>query len=162
MNDMINNLKYSSLLLIYPDGYIDRVNINRKVLHMDYFIDLCKNSTRFQEIIDQENINMPKNISLSENILTTDVDTKLAKKGIVVLHNLFILEVLKNDEMIDNAPLLFYISLPDNLSINQKEIMNNLINKYDLSCCLYAIFNDFELVDISYDDILKRFNEKTK
>ena len=85
----LENIKKYALILIYPDGYIEKVKRDDRQFHMEYFIELAENAARFKEIINQKNIYIPDKEE-AIFMLTYEIDYKLAKDGIIVIHNLFL------------------------------------------------------------------------
>ena len=157
----INNFRKDAIIIIYPDGLVKEVAIDKRLLHMKYFIDLYKEDKYFKEFTDDNEIVVPNDIDFS-NSTTYSLDKELARSGVIVLHNLFIDEIYENDKFIDSTPPQFYVSIPSVMSDEQKNILNELCDNYDMSCSLYGQYLDDELDDITYDELIEILKTKKK
>lgn len=159
--DEIGNISKYALFLIHPDGLIDKALIDEREFHMQYYYGLIKNSKRLQKIVKKTNVYLPEEESESKYVLTYELDSKLAEKGIISIHNLF-----PDKEVMEelNAHIQqYYIALPQDFSKEQKIIFKNIIDNNDLSESWFAISDiDNKLKEISYDDVLCLINNKRK
>ena len=160
--EKIENLKNSAIIIIYPNGIIKNIPVDARLLHIRYLKDLYEQDNEFKEFADKNNVIVPKDFFKMNTLFTYGIDTDLARAGVVVLHNLFILEVQKNSEYIKNAPPQFYVTLPSVLSNEQTSILKDVCNDFDMSCSLYGILMDDELDDITYDEFMHILKSKNK
>ena len=174
--DNLKDFRKSALIIIYPDGTVKNVLINQKVIHLMYYVNLYNNDEYFKKIVDENNIHVPNDFFESKMILTYEIDKALAKIGVVVFHNLFMFEIIKDEDFIKNTPPQFYVSLPNELTNEQKAVINRLYRDYDMSYNLYSKyaksliissdsnheFSEDELVDISYDEFENMVESQNK
>ena len=157
---IIDNLDKYALIFIYPNGVIDKILIDDRAYHMQYYMGIINKSSRLQEIIKRNNIKLPKDENEAIYMTTYDIDTILAKDGIIVFHNLF-----PNQDLMKELDLVFqnfFITLPNELSIEQREIMNNLINKNNFINSWYGKYDNGKLIDIKYDEFKEMIINKIK
>ncbi len=157
---IIDNLDKYALIFIYPNGVIDKILIDDRAYHMQYYMNVINKSRRLQEIIKRNNIKLPKDENEAIYMTTYDIDTILAKDGIIVFHNLF-----PNHDLMKELDLEFqnfFITLPNELSIEQREIMNNLINKNNVINSWYGKYDNGKLIDIKYDEFKDMVINKIK
>lgn len=150
----LDKLEKTALTLIYPDGTIDGIMINEKLLHMAYYIELYNKSNILKEKVSKEKISFPKSMMEARTSSTFGIDLSLAKMGTIVFHNLFIYETYNDSEFIKKWPTEFYISLPDEFTDEQKIIINKICNKYDLSISIFGKLDNNTFTDISYHDFM--------
>ena len=93
-------------------------------------------------------------------MLTYEFDIELAKEGVIVIHNLFLDEELRSK--ISNYSCNYYISMPTELSNQQKEIISNIIDNYDMENSWFSTLVDGNLEDITYDEIKNILSNKNK
>ena len=93
-------------------------------------------------------------------MLTYEIDTESAKEGVIVIHNLLLDEELRSE--ISNYSCNYYVSMPTELSNQQKEIMSNIINNYDMENSWFSTLVDGNLEDITYDEIKNILSNKNK
>ena len=151
----MDNINSYIIIVIYPDGTIEKVARDSRNDHIEYMISLINSSVKLKTLIKEKNIYIPIDEEEIKRSQTHDLDEKFAKEGIIVLHNMLV------DLNIDWFQS-FHISLPSNLTSEQKEIMHNIVSKYDLSESWYGLLQDDELVDIKYDDMLNMISDKVK
>ena len=151
----MDNINSYIIIVIYPDGTIEKVARDSRNNHIEYMISLINSSVKLKTLIKEKNIYIPIDEEEIKRSQTHDLDEKFAKEGIIVLHNMLV------DLNIDWFQS-FHISLPSNLTSEQKEIMHNIVSKYDLSESWYGLLQDDELVDIKYDDMLNMISDKVK
>ena len=149
----MNNLETYAIILIYPDGLIENIKLDKRRFHMQYFLSLAKESKRLEGIINSKKIQMPKNDINATLMLTYEIDEKLAEEGVIAFHNLLIDDETLND---------FYITVPNKLSDEQNSIMKSIIENYDMSKSWYGILEQSHINDTTYDEIIRLINNKTK
>ena len=160
--DTLSDFRETALILLFPDGTIKKMLVDNRLLHINYFIDLFKTDSFVKEFASRNGITLPSYLYDSKMMVTYDIDTDFARVGVVIFHNLFIYEIMKNKDYITKSLPLFFITLPKKLTDIQTNIINNICNNNDLSCSLFGMYNDSELEDITYDDFVKLLSPKTK
>lgn len=159
MNDLDNPQKYA-IILIYPDGMIDKIARDEKIFHMEYFIELSHHSKRLNNFIKHQNILMPKDTFEAKMMRTIEIDTKLANHGVITIHNLFLDQDVRDE--IEDWEKDFYITMPHELSENQKEIIKDFIDNYDMSNNWFGIYNNDKFDDATIDEVMSMIQKKGK
>ena len=155
----MDDFKELAIMLIYPDGSLEKVPINDRLLHMNYFVDLESTSGKFKEALNRCKLELIDKFGIVE-LITYELDYRLAKQGIIAFHNLFIYEIKKDREYADKNPPEYYISMPRELTEEQKEKMREIDEHYDMSTSYYAAPGTDKLEDISYEEALKLYSKQ--
>ena len=160
--DNLKDFRKSAIMLVYPNGCIQNVLVDERLIHLKYFIGLYKEDMYFRDIVDTYKIPVPDSLFDYDMPTSFDIDRELAKIGIIVFHNLFIDAVQHNEKYILDAPPQFYVTLPNVLTDEQEKIINELFSTYDMSCSLYGRCIDDELDDIKYDEFISTLRSRRK
>lgn len=147
-----------AIVVIYPDGTIEKIEITDKLLHMHYFRMLYEKSPRFKKAIQESNIDLDE---ISANIRGgySNLNFFLSELGIISFLNLRIKEIKRN-KIYSKAKPYFLVTLPKEISEEQKEVLNNLFKEYDCSKNHYGKLVDFQYIDINYDQVVDIVDEK--
>ena len=158
----MENIEKTAVMFIYPDGYIDKIEVNDKMFHMLYFIELSKKSERFKRYFEEFNIDLDSGKDIA-NLLTYGIDYELTKKGVIAFHNIDIHEIQTDSNFHKYNPPSYFISMPVVLTPPQKEIMSQIDEQIDLSYSFFGVPGAHELEDITYEDSKNMFSKtKTK
>ncbi len=161
--DNISELVNTAIMLIYPEGGIDRLPIDKDRHHMKYFLKLLNKSSYFSDIIKKNNINLANKSGELSDISTYELDANLTELGIIVVRNLDIPEIQKDQNFLEHSFPQYTFSIPKNFSTGQNKIMNKLLNDYDLQECWFFHNSGDGLEDIEYDDVIAMItNKKSK
>ena len=76
----VHKIKDYAIILIYPDGSIDKILADKRKFHMEYYMSLIEESKRLQEIVKKHNVSLPRDIKEAKLMLTYELDTKLAEE----------------------------------------------------------------------------------
>ena len=149
----MENLKKYAIIVIYPDGTVEKNKLNKYDPHIQYLYALMEKSNRLQEAAKKTNITIPNNYK-TLTIPTDALDKKLANVGLVILHNFLI-----DDETLED----FYVTTPHELTDIQKEILNQIFDGSESYRGIFAtIDDDGDLVDIQDEDVNELLGIRTK
>ena len=131
-----------AILLIYPDGEIERILIDTETSHSAYLKKHLKRSKRFYELC--KNLNFDWGIHFH-------IDQLLLLNGIIVLYNYNVKDIVNDSSFIYNYPVLFdtHLSVPF-LSEKQKEEFISI----------YKIYKDLLVIHV-YDREQKQYLEES-
>ena len=141
-----------AVMAIYPDGYIDEVFIEDQTTHKHYYNKLFNESKRFSEIIKDKS-------KISDNFIHK-LDELFVKNKIIVFNNLYIFEISKDKNYLKYNVPNYFCYLPKTLTSEQKNILNDLFNNYNLSDSAFVNILDDEIVPLDYYDILNSVYEE--
>lgn len=136
----MNDLEKMALVLIYPDGEVEKIPITSYVFHIEYMIKQRTVSQRFARVT----LNCDFTDSLHE-----DIDTALVINGIIVLFNLSIYDIVRYSNFLDENKPDFGIYFPSRLG-SMKQILEyeKIMNNYPLENKSAGLFNpDTNLID---------------
>lgn len=161
--DNISEFVNTAIMLIYPNGGLDRLLIDKDRHHMKYFLKLLSKSSYFSDIIKKNNINLANKSGELSDISTYELDANLTELGIIVVRNLDIPEIQKDPNFFEHSFPQYTFSIPKDFSIEQSKIMNKLLNEYDFKDCWFFHNSGDGLEDIEYDDAMAMImNKKSK
>ncbi len=139
----MNKLIEQALILIYPDGGVEKIPILNFVFHIDYIKENLKNSPRFAKIMQDINI---------DDLLPLDVYKILVKNGIIVLHNYNVEVIIKDNTFLLREWPCFLVLL---LEFKSKRQLLSFMKIYDFYpkelLVIYMLNNDFQ--EINYFEI---------
>ena len=150
----------NAIILIYPDGEIDKSIIKDRDIHLAYFRNMSNSSPRFNKLLEENNININ---DMKGNIKArfTNLNLILSEFGIISFLNLRIKEIRRN-KIYETARPRFLITLPNELSNEQKHKLINIFKENDCSKCLFGKYSDYEPIDIEYNDVIDLLTSKQK
>ena len=150
----------NAIILIYPDGKIDKSIIKDRDIHLAYFKEISNNSPRFKKILEENNININ---DMRGNIKAkfTNLNIILSELGIISLLNLRIKEIKRN-KIYESARPRFLITLPEELSEEQKNRLISIFKENDCSKCTFGKYINYEPIDIDYIDVADMLTAKQK
>ena len=142
-------MKTKAIIIIYPNGYVDSLEICEKLEHIDYYKKLLLKSECFIKLCKNCNFDMGIHIH---------IDRILAISGAIVFFNWNIKEIIHNVSFLYNDLPGFIVALPETTLTKEqvvpfKEIIKNYpkekieFNKYN------SKENDF--LPYKYEDLLK-------
>lgn len=156
----MENIDKYAIIVVYPDGMIEKINKDEKEFHMEYMVDLINHSERLTKITKENDIYIPDDEFDIKLSTTYTLVAELAKAGVITFQNLVIdLDVVKE---ITDWKKNFLIILPNQLSDDQKQILNNMINNYDFSESWFGVYLNNVIKDIGYEEFLEMVRNKTK
>lgn len=123
-SDKVVDLKKIAILLIYQDGLIEHLEIDKNEYHIEYFKNLREKSLRFRKLTSGLDF---------KEIDHDDMFTFLVKSGIIEIYNGNLAEMAVYPERfsVDFEPY-FVVALPeDYASISQKKSFYEVISDYD-------------------------------
>ena len=156
----MKNINENAIIVIYPNGKIEKRQIDENLLHISYFRELCDESPDFKKILNENNINV---YNIKGNIRNgfNNLNILLSELGIISFYNLRIKEIRKN-KLYEKAKPYFFITLPKELTENQSLILKDMFNDYDFSKCHFGKYIDYEPKDIEYENVFDSVNIKHK
>ena len=157
-----DDIRTYAIIIIYPDGVIEKAKIGTRIFHMEYIADMIKSSHRLKRAIKRQNVYIPKDEEEIKYMLSYDIDKSLAKEGIIIIHNLSLDKEVK--EEIEDWSRNYYISMPTELSEKQKSIFASICDNCDISSSWFAAYSAIEddLVEITFDEMKASINGKAK
>lgn len=158
--EKVYEFTHTAIMVIYKNGMIDRLPINKKTLHMQYFLELLEKSPYFFQTVYTNNINLVDKTGEISNISTYKLDYDLTKLGIIVVRNINVADISKDEEFLQNEFPMYLFSLPQELSLEQKNIINDLIGKYNLQDSCFCYNSGEALEDLEYQDINRILNDR--
>lgn len=121
----------TAVMFIYPDGYIDRLEImDNMILHIKYYIKLKEISERFANIINESKLSFTSKSGEITSFFTYPFDEYFSSIGIIVIRNTNILEI-KRDNLLENGTPDFAFNIPTSPTEKQKQILDNMFNNYE-------------------------------
>lgn len=148
------------IIVVYPDGRIEKIMKDDREFHMEYMVDLINHSEGLTRIAKENDVFIPDDEFEIKFSVTYTLDAELAKAGVITFHNLIIdLDVVSK---INDWKKLFYITLPNELSDSQKQILNDITSNYDFSECWFGVYRNNVIENIEYDELLGMIKNKTK
>ena len=150
----------NAIILIYPDGEIDKSIIKDRDIHLAYFRDISNISPRFNKLLEENNININ---DMKGNIKArfTNLNLILSELGIISFLNLRIKEIRRN-KIYETARPRFLITLPNELSSEQKHKLISIFKENDCTKCSFGKYADYEPFDIEYTDVVDMLATKQK
>lgn len=147
-------LAYLAFILIYPDGYVDKMMIDKREYHVDYYKELRTKSQRFSQICGKCNYN---------DGVHNDFDVALTKAGIVVLYNYNLKDIADDYQIVSDKWLPgFFNFLPKKLgSLEQLELLKTFHTIYPKENITYNIGPKDRVVNFQYFDD-KTYDEITE
>ncbi len=149
-----SQFKNTAIMLIYPDGKIDKLTIDGNLLHMNYFIELLGKSSYFLEFIHKNNLKFTDKKGRLLNISTYNLDINLTSLGVIIIRNLNIYELKNQKDFAKNNIPQYAIGFPQVPTPIQVSLMNELFNTIDLKNSFYYCNIESNLRDITYEDAL--------
>ena len=149
--EIIDILPQLAILLIYPDGEVEYSSTDYRVYHMEHFIDLAISNSRLNMLTNTKNIPIPREFDFRNSPITYDVDTALAQNGVAIFHNLY-----------SDDGLAFNVTLPSNLTPEQRDLIKRILNQYDLSESSYASLTNDLFDTITYSDFCDMIHNQEK
>ena len=148
MEDFYN----TAIMIIYPDGVIDRINVENKTLHKYYYDKLIDEGIRLKEFIKDKRIVQDEAIH--------KINIYLTKKGIIAINNIRIYNIVRDKDYLKNNVPDFVFNLPDELTIEQKEVLKKLFDQYYLNYSMFGVpqIDNYDVID--YYDLLNLVNEQ--
>lgn len=144
-----------AIMLIYPDGYMDEIYVDKEVLHSYYYRELAKKSHRFSEIVKLRNINV------DDYFYTTNLSI-VNIENIIVIDNIDIFDIVHTEDYLKNNVPEFLFNLPSKLTHEQKEVLKSLFENYYLCNAAYGNPKEDKLDPINYYELLNSLYETTK
>ena len=143
----MDGLPLSAVMLLYPDGTIEKKLITDKDHHIDYFKELLLESPKFAKICSR--------CDYSSGLHTT-VDLALAKANVVLLINFNLYEIANDRSSLDYDLPNFIGYLPHELgSLEQLEYLRFFYDNYPFN---KVIFNRLIKKDAKKYEDFKEFN----
>ena len=138
----MDDLEKYAMIVIYPDGSFEGNKISNYDCHMEYLILLANSSPRLLDIFKRNDIELSLKSEAARQT-TYKADLKLAKEGIIVLHNMVL-----DDETLQG----FYITTPSTVNDVQKQTLNQILDGFDMQDGWLGYLEDNELIDVSFDN----------
>ena len=148
----LNDFYRTAVMFIYPDGYIDRLEIDDDILHIKYYIKLSEISKRFANILKESKMGLTNKHGKVISYATFPLDEYFSSIGIIVIRNTNIIEV-KRDNLLENGTPDFVFNIPPSPSEKQKQILDNMFNNYECGTSEFWYFNGEKTIDSTYHDI---------
>lgn len=143
----------TAVMFIYPDGYIDRLEImDNMILHIKYYIKLKEKSKRFANIINESKLSFTNKRGEIPFFSTHPFDEYFSSIGIIVIRNKNIVEI-KRDNLLENGTPDFVFNIPTSPTEKQKQILDNMFNNYECGTSEFWYFNGEKTIDSTYHDI---------
>ncbi len=95
-----DNIRSQAIILIYPDGEMERILIGTETLYTEYLKRHLKNSRRFSKIVEGQNLNFDWGIHFH-------IDKVLLSSGVIVLYNYNLKNIVNDASYIYNYPVFF-------------------------------------------------------
>lgn len=149
-----------AIVILYPDGSTDEIEVKDKLLHIYYFRMLSKKSPKFKRILKENNVD-PNEISVIIRGGYSSLNFLLSELGIISFLNLRIKEIQRN-KIYTKAKPFFLVTLPNELTNEQNNYLNNLFKEYDFSRSNFGRLTNYQYIDISYDQITDIISVKHK
>ncbi len=129
-----NNIRSQAIILIYPDGEVERILINAEISHTEYLKRHLQNSRRFYELVKNQNLNFDWGIHFH-------IDQVLLFSGVIVLYNYNVKDIVNDLSFIYNYPVFFDTHLcSEFFSERQKDEFMNIYERYK-DLLILNIFN---------------------
>ena len=144
----------NSIILIYPDGYIDKIKKDEREYHMEYLFELVNKSNRLYECLSNNHIYLPDNPIDARETFIFDINKVLANNGVLVINSINLCEIAMGNDFPDN----YHVYLPSNLTDIQKELFRSILTDDDLKRTTIGKCENNEIIDINFDE----YFEKTK
>ena len=143
MNDIYN----IAIMLIYPDGHIDKMYVDRETLHSHYYKELANKNSRFKQIVDARNIDID-NYDFEVNIDLVNKD------NIIVINNIDIRRIVEEKDFLEKNVPYFLFGIPEQLTDEQKSVLLDLFENNYLNSAAYAHLKEEGPEPINYYDLL--------
>lgn len=131
---MKEELSKKAIIIIYPDGYIDAIDVNKKWdyhYHKEYYDIIKKYSNKIKMYCDETILNREGR---------NDIDNRLTRNGCAILLNRDMGVTLDPGEL-----AAFYVLLPFKYgSIEQIEIIKSIITNYKIFKLYFNVYNENE------------------
>lgn len=156
----MKNINENAIIVIYPNGKIEKRAINDNLLHISYFRELCDESPEFKTILEEHNINV---FNIKGNIRNgfNNLNILLSELGIISFYNLRIKEIRRN-KLYEKAKPYFLVTLPEELTDEQNLLLREMFNEYDFSKSHFGKYIAYKPKDIEYENIFESVNTKHK
>ena len=151
----MDNFYKVAIMLIYPDGSIDEVYVDKEVLHSHYYRELVTKSHRFSEIVKS------RNIKIDDYFYMTNLDIVNMEK-IIVIDNIDIFDIVHTKDYLKNNVPEFLFNLPSEITDEQKKVLKDLFENYYLCNAAYGNPKKDKLDPINYYELLNSLYEKKK
>lgn len=155
----MDNLPYLAFVLIYPDGYIDKMEIDNRTSHVEYFKELRTTSPRFEKICGKCNYDIG---------IHTEFDLALVKAGVIALYNFNLKDISLNHDFVSSNMLSSFKNfIPNKLgSMDQLEQLKFFHSGYPEQYLKYfkgpkdVVINCVYFDELNYDDITIFINQE--
>ena len=150
----MDNFYNTAIMLVYPDGYTEKIMINKEVSHKKNYEDLAKKSERFNSFIKS------KNIIIDE--LVHSLNIELVNSNIVVINNIDIYDIVYDKNFLKmNMPRLIF-NFPPELTSEQKEVLKSIFDEYGLDNSIFGKIINTSFQSITYYEVLDYLHEMRK
>lgn len=147
----MDDLPKTAILLIYPDGEIEKCMITNHRFHIDYLKELLRKSPRFAKICRK--CNYTSGIHISH-------DEALALNGVIAMYNFNIRDIVDDLSLLYEDLPSFEVFLPRSFgSMEQLDLINYFYENYpQRKMGFYKLKEKYELTgmmnfdDVSYED----------
>lgn len=148
----MEDLKYQAIVLIYPDGEVDKIPITTFKHHMDYFSPHLQKSEKLVKVREE--------VQFEWDILRV-----CACNGIIVMFSLDIQEIVENPSYVNGYYAFFDIYFPEEFE-SKEQLLSflEITNNYPIYFLIYNQFqiklNDFK--KLKSDEQKEEFIENNK
>lgn len=156
----MDNFYTVAVMLIYKDGSIDKLKINDKVFHMQYFAHLYKKSSKLKKIILENDLEFWDEEENVSNLFTYQLDLCLVNQNVIAIHNLNIKEIQTDPKYLQNNIPKFIFTMPNELSIQQKEVLRKLFFEADVYDSEFLLYLEDHFESIDYEGINDLIRQK--
>ncbi len=116
----MKELQNYAIILIYPDGVIEKIPITNFEFHIEYYRDHMKKSPRFAKLCRSLALEIDETISYDDypvDAATDDVRNKLldilGDKGILIIENLNVYDIVYDMDFLKEEQCAFLIYFPE-------------------------------------------------
>ncbi|MCM1052963.1 MAG: hypothetical protein NC483_03200 [Ruminococcus sp.] len=129
----MNDLEKMAIILIYPDGEIEKIPITSHVYHIEYLAEHREKSQRFARVTIKCDFT---------DTLHEDIDTALVTNGVIVIFNLNIYDIVRNPNYLTEEKPDFTVFFPSELgSIGQISNYESIMGSYPLDNISPGLFD---------------------
>jgi len=143
----MEDLTKMAIVLIYPDGTVEKIPIGEYGLHIEYFREQLKKSPRFYDIC--------KGLDFYNTDMHGRIDTMLSLNGVIIIFNLDLRDIVEGYFDFQNKLPSFAIAVPENLeSLEQTLILEKIYTNYpeeNLVCEKFSREQDVYLGEKYFD-----------
>ena len=135
-----------AIILIYPDGNMEKVSIGNSIYHLDYLKELLITSNKFRNAC----------LTLDFNNLVNhfSVDKILNEQGIITIYNNGIEDIIKNPNIRRKDLAIFHILTPFEFeSLSQVLKFQDILNYPKEKLLNFNLFMSNNFVETDYDTI---------